>query len=304
MDLKKMENIIRIAEEKNITRAADKLYISQPALNLQLLNLEKELGTKLFYRRGNEWAITEAGRIYVDTARKMLLLKRDCYSKISDIAQTHNEEISIAAPGIQGDYMMTYIYKRFHETNPNVKLQLNVVKGIKAQELVRNNTIDLAIVLMGNKQNYRLEYEFLARMEILLAISEKHPMLKELEVDVSGQEVLDLQKFGAVPFILGAKDSTERSVSERVFEEVGIDPVVYMDGEGIHYQMEMVASGACCALTSANNRPDIPESVRLVKLRTHPMMNAFAVRRKDRYLSEPMQDLILLAKDYWMEFSD
>ena len=62
MDLRRIENIIRIAEEKNITRAADKLFISQPALNLQLLNLEKELGTKLFYRRGNEWAITEAGR--------------------------------------------------------------------------------------------------------------------------------------------------------------------------------------------------------------------------------------------------
>jgi DNA-binding transcriptional LysR family regulator len=110
MDLKRIENIIRIAEEKNITRAADKLSLSQPALNLQLLNLEKELGTKLFYRRGNEWSISEAGRIYVDTARKMVALKKDCYSRISDVAKLHNEEIAVGAAGIQGDIMMTALY--------------------------------------------------------------------------------------------------------------------------------------------------------------------------------------------------
>ena len=54
MDLKKLEHILRIAEEKNISRAAERLFISQPALNLQLLNLERELGTKLFVRKGNE----------------------------------------------------------------------------------------------------------------------------------------------------------------------------------------------------------------------------------------------------------
>ena len=54
MDLKKIEHILRIAEEKNISRAAERLFISQPALNLQLLNLERELGTKLFSRKGNE----------------------------------------------------------------------------------------------------------------------------------------------------------------------------------------------------------------------------------------------------------
>ena len=150
MDLRRIENIIRIAEEKNITRAADKLFISHPALNLQLLNLEKELGTKLFYRRGNEWAITEAGRIYVDTARKMIAMKKDCYSRISDIAKLHNEEIAVGAAGVEADYMMTSLYKKFHRQHPTVKLQLNLMKGLKAQELVKNGTIDLGIILMGD----------------------------------------------------------------------------------------------------------------------------------------------------------
>lgn len=122
MDLKKLEHILRIAEEKNISRAAERLFISQPALNLQLLNLERELGTKLFARKGNECSVTEAGRIYVEAARKMMNMKKDCYAKIAELSQLHNEEIAIGATGLQGDYMMCYIFQKFHESHPNVKL--------------------------------------------------------------------------------------------------------------------------------------------------------------------------------------
>ena len=156
MDLKKIEHILRIAEEKNISRAAERLFISQPALNLQLLNLERELGTKLFSRKGNECTVTEAGRIYVETARKMMNMKKDCYAKIAELSQLHNEEIAIGASGLQGDYMMCYIFQNFHEKHPNVKLQFTPMKGLKAQELVKNGTIDLGIVLMGDKQSYRI----------------------------------------------------------------------------------------------------------------------------------------------------
>lgn len=302
MDLRKIENIIRIAEERNITRAADKLYISQPALNLQLLNVEKELGTKLFYRRGNEWSITEAGRIYVETARKMVALKKDCYSRISDISKLHNEEIAIGAAGTQGDYMMTRIYQKFHADNPNVKLQLNIMKGLKTQELVKNGTIDLGIILMGDKQNYHLQYEFLANVELVMAVAKGSPWVSHLEKQADGSYLADLKKFDGIPFVLGPKDSTERIVAERAFEQEGLEPNIYMDVEGIHYQMAVVSSGECCCILGECNKPDLPSNVVTARLKTHPVMNAYAVYRKDRYLSEPMQELIRLAREYWLSF--
>ncbi len=59
MDTKQIEYILKIAEENNITKAADKLYITQSALNQQLLKLEKELGTPLFHRSRTNWRPTE-----------------------------------------------------------------------------------------------------------------------------------------------------------------------------------------------------------------------------------------------------
>ena len=87
MDLKQIEYILKIAEEQNITRAAEKLFITQSALNQQLLKLEKELGTPLFYRSRTNCRPTHAGEIYIEAGRRMLMLKKDTYDKIHDLSE-------------------------------------------------------------------------------------------------------------------------------------------------------------------------------------------------------------------------
>ena len=77
MDTKQIEYILKIAEENNITKAAGKLFITQSALNQQLIKLEKELGTPLFHRSSTNWHLTEAGEIYGKNAKQMLQIKTD-----------------------------------------------------------------------------------------------------------------------------------------------------------------------------------------------------------------------------------
>ena len=72
MDLHQLEYILTIEQEKSISRAAERLFLTQPALNQQLLRLEKELGTPLFERRNRTMLPTYAGRIYLNTAKEML----------------------------------------------------------------------------------------------------------------------------------------------------------------------------------------------------------------------------------------
>ena len=85
MDFRLLEYIVKIAEENNITKASEKLFISQSALNQQLLKLEQELGTRLFHRSRTNWHLTEAGKIYVEGARDALKIKHDTYPRIQDI---------------------------------------------------------------------------------------------------------------------------------------------------------------------------------------------------------------------------
>lgn len=86
MDVKQMTYILTIAQEGGISKAAAKLFITQSALDQQLLKLEHELGTRLFFRSRSSFALTEAGRVYADYARRMLELKNEAYRIIHDIA--------------------------------------------------------------------------------------------------------------------------------------------------------------------------------------------------------------------------
>lgn len=86
MDLKQIEYILKIAEEQNITHAAEKLFITQSALNQQLLKLEKS-SASLFYRSRTDWHPTPAGEIYLNAAKDILLIKKNAYNQIHDLCE-------------------------------------------------------------------------------------------------------------------------------------------------------------------------------------------------------------------------
>lgn len=90
MDLRQLEYIIAIAEEGNITRAAGKMFISQPALSQLLKRLENSLGSKLFVRDGKSVRPTTAGKIYLNGARAILNIEKAMERKLKE-PETSND---------------------------------------------------------------------------------------------------------------------------------------------------------------------------------------------------------------------
>ena len=83
MDVRHLTYIIAIAEQKNMTRAARELFVTQSSLSQHLSRLEKELGTPLFFRARNELALTPAGELYVEAARKVIEQVKDIVYPLS-----------------------------------------------------------------------------------------------------------------------------------------------------------------------------------------------------------------------------
>lgn len=120
MDVKQMTYILTIAQEGGISKAAAKLFITQSALDQQLLKLEHELGTRLFFRSRSSFALTEAGRVYADYARRMLELKNEAYRIIHDIADRRRGTLSLAFAPERGMEMFMAVYPRFYQSYPEV----------------------------------------------------------------------------------------------------------------------------------------------------------------------------------------
>lgn len=85
MNLRDIEYVVKIAEEQNLTRAAEKLFVTPSALTQHLSHLEKEIGTPLFFRSRNGWTPTVAGKIYLKTAQEMLYMQRETYKQLQDV---------------------------------------------------------------------------------------------------------------------------------------------------------------------------------------------------------------------------
>lgn len=87
MDTRIYEYFIEIARESSLSRAAENLYISQPALSQRLKQLEDEIGTPLFDRSGNKLSLTKAGVIFLNGAQSIVYIKEQAYQRIRDLAK-------------------------------------------------------------------------------------------------------------------------------------------------------------------------------------------------------------------------
>ncbi|MGF0091919.1 LysR family transcriptional regulator [Blautia obeum] len=311
MDLRQLQYIVAIAEENNITRAAEKLYITQSALNQQLLKLEKELGVPLFHRSRTDWHPTEAGEIYLKAAREMLLLKKDTYHKIHDLAKIQQGELSIGFTPGRGIAMFSHVYPKFHRQHPNIQVTPRELSVQKQQELLVSGDLDLGFVtLMPSQQKNILNYIPLSTEEILAAVPARHPVITDAEgswkdaVKMSDEKipVLDLHALREEPFVLTYKESTLRELTDYIFESAGFKPHVLFETSSNATIVTMVAAEMCCGLVPSFYARGHEDSIRFLSLPEMPSWNIMACHHKKRYVSKAARDFISLATEFWSAY--
>ena len=215
MDLKQLEYIIKIAEENNITRAAEKLYITQSALNQQLLRLERELGTPLFYRSRTNWHPTEAGQVYVENAKKILQIKHETYSIISDIAATKKGSLSVGLTPGRGIDMFTAVYPAFHQQYPDITVEPREMSVRSQQHEIAQGRLDIGFMTLRESDRTGDVYQVIGREEFVLAIPEGHPLGAMAAPAGNPLAVMDLARLKYEPFVFMYRESTSRPPHRR-----------------------------------------------------------------------------------------
>ncbi len=135
-----------IAAEGSFKRAADSLYVSQPAVSLQVQNLERQLNVPLFDRGGRRAQLTEAGHLLLSYGEKILSLCQETCRAIEDLQNLRGGTLIIGASQTTGTYMLPRMIGLFREKYPDVSVQLHVHSTRRTAWSVVNGQIDLAIV--------------------------------------------------------------------------------------------------------------------------------------------------------------
>lgn len=173
MEIRHLKLIKAIVEEGSITKAIDKLHLTQSALSHQLKEAEYQLGTAIFLRTNKKLVLTKAGEKIYETANEILDKLSQTESQIKQMVFGEHGEIRISTECYSSYHWLPSVLKQFHLLYPNVELKIvTEATHYPLQKLVEN-TIDIAIISDQIKDN-NIKYLELFQDEVVMVVSENH----------------------------------------------------------------------------------------------------------------------------------
>ena len=299
MDTKQIEYILKIADEGSVTKAAEKLFITQSALSQQLQKLEKELGAPLFVRSKSEWTLTPEGKVYVENAREMLRIKQKTYTMIADMVNTHKGYLSVGMTPGRGSDMFAYVYPRFHDLYPEFTIEPRELSVRQQQDEIRKGELDIGFVTLTDQQRTIDEYIDMFREEIYLALPEEYPIDPKFLSGNDPYPVIPLSLVQYEPFVMMYKESTIRKLVDQIFRDAGFAPTVLFETSSNTTILSMIRARLACGLIPYHYVKKHPKGVKFYRLPFHPTWKVCVTYQKNSYLSNAAKDFIQLVDEYW-----
>jgi DNA-binding transcriptional LysR family regulator len=214
MTLRQLEVFLAVAREKSFSRAAKRIHSSQPTLSEHIGELEGELGKRLFFRRGREVTMTEAGRVFAQYAANAVSAVEGARQALADLDGLAHGSLLIGASTTPGIYVMPGIVAAFHAKYPGVELKLQIANSQVIEGRVKERELDLGIV--GGHAVGPGEECLAAGMldELVLVVPPGHVWATRR--DIAPETLADES------LLMREEGSATRSVTERVLQRAGI----------------------------------------------------------------------------------
>ncbi|MBX2883604.1 MAG: LysR family transcriptional regulator [Granulosicoccus sp.] len=212
------------AQTGSISKAAERLKLSQPSVSLQIQALEKELDTLLFERCGPRIRLTPAGDLLLEMAQPLV----DGFARLSDsfaarLGQVHAGPLDIAAGEATLLYVLPEIIKSFSDTYPQIDVRLHNVTGLEGMALLRADDVDFAVGSMIDVPD-DMVYHPIYDYEPALIMCKGHPLEKLEHITLE-----DISPYG---LILPPRHLSTWNVIDLVFEQHGVAYNVVLEAGG------------------------------------------------------------------------
>ena len=245
MNFQNLQYFLTVAEEGSMTRAAERLFVSQQALSNHITRLEEEVGCRLFTRKPN-LELTYAGKYFQKSAARILDIQRQTATAMDDINGSRRGELRIGISYTRGQAILPLLLPDFHRAYPLV--ELSVVEG-STKELEASLSRGHIDVLIGFTP-FLLESAVtreLAREQLFLVAPSA--LLQDAFGAGAGtvldgfRENHDLRVFQELPFVLLKKGDRIRALVDGEFRSQGMEPAVCLETENIQTAFALAAEG-------------------------------------------------------------
>lgn len=177
MDFQQLKTFLEVWRQKSFSRAAEKLRITQPAVSAQIRSLEREVGERLFDRKGGKITFTAAGRVFEPFAEHVLGAQRHMLMMVAEQRHSARGEIAISAQESTSLYVLPEVFAQFKKHYPKVGLKITRSERSRTIEAVLNREVDFGVVSMPVKDP-RFVVETVHRDEVVLAVPKGHSLVQ------------------------------------------------------------------------------------------------------------------------------
>ncbi|KIF83146.1 LysR substrate-binding domain-containing protein [Noviherbaspirillum autotrophicum] len=255
MELRRLRYFVAVAEELHFSRAAERLHIGQPPLSQQIQLLEEELGVQLLERTRRWVKLTEAGRLFLEDARRILALSEQA---VETARRAERGEVGELRIGFTSSTPLTEAFNKavnaYRKAFPRVTLSLSEMPTLRQVEAIREQRIDLGFLRPPEASLSReVALTPLRRDPLMLVAPSSHALMRRASVAI--KELSDQ------PFVMFSADAGTgvQSLVLRLCREAGFEPKTALQAREGSTIIGLVAAGCGIAI--------LPESFNAIRIK-------------------------------------
>ena len=187
MELRHLRYFVAVAEMENVSRAALKLHVSQPALSRQIRDLEDEIGFSLLERTAKSVRLTDAGRAFLDNARALLQNADDAVTKARAVASAEPAELHVGYSPTPTAEILPKTLRGFQRAMPKVHVRLHDWSNKTILDGVRDGRLQIGLITRSPKTSalHDVRFEELLRQRVCVAVAPQHPFARRRAIPLT-----------------------------------------------------------------------------------------------------------------------
>ncbi|WP_421715244.1 LysR family transcriptional regulator [Arcobacter arenosus] len=298
MNIKQMKLVLEVSIEKNFTKAAENLGVSQPYLSQSISNIEKQMGIIIFDRTMTPLKLTQSGEFFCDKIRRIRELYDDMILELDDFKGIKSGKITIGISQVGAGFIPA-ILPSFYKKFPNIEIIVKECKAAKEIEsLIENGQVDIGILPLL-KPFTNLDYQIIQEKLMLLAIPAKHHLVKKIKKNKQEEyPFISLKSLKNEQFILPEKAQQIHLLLHKPFIDAGFNPKVICTTQSMDVANAMVASGmGICFTLPEMIRDNFKDKISLFQIEEkYTRRNMVLAYRKGKYLPKIVKEFINISK--------
>lgn len=297
MNEKHMLYVLTVLKEGSFTKAAQKLYVSQPSLSQIIKSAENNLGAPIFNRNSDPLSLTPAGQLYVEAAKQISTISTNLTKQIEELK---NEEFGKLRLGIsvqRGMGALPYIYPRFKRRFPHVELELHEQGSATMERSLLEGTIGMALLTTSPKHE-ELVYELIQKENMVLIVNKNCRLAKRIPPGTP----IDILEAKDEVFVCSKHGHSARAILDALFIAREMKPKICLETISIEIGKHVTATSevvmACPDAYADVSNSETSPYYAYPLLGVEKPRHFYACYRKDLYLTKYMKGFLEILHEY------